>query len=333
MTWQVKFRKGLWVPLADCWLDAQFSTPRAVVSHAHSDHVGRHKELICSPPTARLLRARLPGRRIEHVLPYGQTEALTAEVAITLHPAGHILGSSLIELRGAPGTLLYTGDFKLRSSLAAETCATPRADLLIMETTFGLPKYVFPADAEVIGKIVAFCREAVAEGRVPVLFCYSLGKTQEVLRALQPAGLPVMLHDSALRLTRIYEQFGYIFPPYRDFDANTVGGHVVICPPPQQKNNGLLRHIPARRTAMISGWALDSGATYRYRCDAAFPLSDHADFNDLIQFVEKVQPRQVLTLHGFAREFARTLRERGWDAWALGQENQLDLALGAPARN
>ncbi len=327
MNWEVQLRKGLWIPQADCWLDAQFPATRSVVSHAHSDHVGRHKELICSPPTARLLRARMPGRRIEHILPFGHKEALTKDVTITLHPAGHILGSSLIELQGEPGTLLYTGDFKLRPSLASENCATRKADILIMETTFGLPKYVFPPDDEIFGNIITFCQEAVADGRVPVLFCYSLGKTQEVLRALQPAGLPVMLHDSALRLTRIYEQFGFTFPAYRPFNADEVGGHVVICPPPHQKG-GLLNRIHARRTALISGWALDPGARYRFRCDAAFPLSDHADFNDLLQFVELVQPKRILTLHGFAKEFSLTLRERGWDAWAIGKENQLDLGLG-----
>jgi DNA ligase 1 len=327
MNWEVQLRKGLWIPQADCWLDAQFPATRSVVSHAHSDHVGRHKELICSPPTARLLRARMPGRRIEHILPFGHKEALTKDVTITLHPAGHILGSSLIELQGEPGTLLYTGDFKLRPSLASENCATPKADILIMETTFGLPKYVFPPDDEIFGNIITFCQEAVADGRVPVLFCYSLGKTQEVLRALQPAGLPVMLHDSALRLTRIYEQFGFTFPAYRPFNADEVGGHVVICPPPHQKG-GLLNRIHARRTALISGWALDPGARYRFRCDAAFPLSDHADFNDLLQFVELVQPKRILTLHGFAKEFSLTLRERGWDDWAIGKENQLDLGLG-----
>ena len=196
-----------------------------------------------------------------------------------------------------------------------------------METTFGLPKYVFPPDDEIFGNIITFCQEAVADGRVPVLFCYSLGKTQEVLRALQPAGLPVMLHDSALRLTRIYEQFGFTFPAYRPFNADEVGGHVVICPPPHQKG-GLLNRIHARRTALISGWALDPGARYRFRCDAVFPLSDHADLNDLLQFVELVQPKRILTLHGFAKEFSLTLRERGWDAWAIGKENQLDLGLG-----
>ncbi len=328
MAWDVRATNGIWLPQAGWWLDARKGAPRAIVSHAHSDHVARHRELVCSVPTARLLRERMPGRRLEHVLPFGRTEALTADTALTLHPAGHILGSSMIQLHHERGTLLYTGDFKLRPGLAAECCTPPRSDVLIMETTFGLPRYVFPPPEEVIANIIAFCRQSVEAGSVPVLYCYSLGKSQEVLRALTPAGLPIMLHGAAFRLTRIYEQLGWQFPAYREFAPDEAGGHVVICPPPHN-GPGLLRHLPARRTAMISGWALDPASVYRYRCDAVFPLSDHADFPDLLRLVELVQPRIVHTVHGFAREFAATLRARGVEAWALGRDNQLDLPLAS----
>jgi Cft2 family RNA processing exonuclease len=325
MAWEIHHRKGVWLPQIGWWLDAQSRAERAFVSHAHGDHIARHKEVLCTAVTARLLHARLPGRRAETILPFGRSHALDSGTTATLYPAGHILGSSQILLQHEEhGSLLYTGDFKLRPGLAAEACATPRADVLIMETTFGLPRYVFPPEAETIARIIEFCQHAVAEGATPVLLCYSLGKSQEVLRAIAPAGLPVMLHSETLRLTRLCEQHGLVFPAYREFDAQAVGGHIVICPP---FSNGLLDRIPARRTAAITGWALDAGATYRMRSDAAFPLSDHAGFDDLITFVERVQPRRILTLHGFAREFAQTLRGRGWDALAIGQGNQLEFKL------
>jgi Cft2 family RNA processing exonuclease len=246
-----------------------------------------------------------------------------------LHPAGHILGSSQILLEhAAHGSLLYTGDFKLRPGLAAEPCATPHADTLIMETTFGRPRYIFPPEEEVIASLTTFCHTALADGATPVLLCYSLGKTQEVLRALAPAGLPVMLHAEAARLTKIYEQCGTDFPVWHEFDARAYGGHVVICPPHHHgRSGGLLSRIPAARTAVITGWALDPGATYRYQCHAAFPLSDHADYPSLLRFVELVQPRRVLTLHGFAADFAATLRAHGTEAWALGEANQLEMPL------
>ena len=323
--WEIRYRKGVQLPQIGWWLDAQARAERSFVSHAHSDHIARHKEILCTPATARFLHARLPGRRVVTELPFGRPHALEFGVTATLHPAGHILGSSQILLESAEhGSLLYTGDFKLRRGLAAEACAAPRADVLIMETTFGLPRYVFPPETEVIAQLVAFCRQAVADGATPALLCYSLGKSQEVLCALAAAGLPAMLHAETLRLTRIYEKLGVSFPPFREFDAREVAGHVVVCPP---HSVGLLSRVPAVRTAVVTGWELDPGAIYRNRCTAAFPLSDHADFPSLLRFVELVQPKRVLTLHGFAREFAATLRARGVDALALGHANQLDLSL------
>ena len=327
--WEVEFRNGVWLPQVGWWLDAHFPVDRSFVSHAHFDHLATHREILCSQGTARLMRARLPGERTEHVLPFGQTERLTQNCAITLHPAGHIFGSaqSLLE-HEEHGRLLYTGDFKLRPGLSAELCATPPADVLVMETTYGRPHYVFPPTEQVLADIAHFCRIAVDEGETPVLFGYSLGKSQELLSGLAAAQLPVMLHPQTLRLTKVYEELGRTFPAYREFDPAAVAGHVVICPP-QSAASPFLRRIGPRRTAVITGWALDPGAVYRYQCDAAFPLSDHADFPDLLRFVERVNPRRVLTLHGFAAEFAAILRDRGIEAWAINQDNQLEFGLAS----
>ena len=324
--WEVQFRKGLWLPQAGWWLDAQARQTRSFITHAHGDHIARHKEVVCTPATARFLQARMPGKRLVHTWKFGEAHPLEFGLRATLHPAGHILGSAQVLLEGDHGSLLYTGDFKLRPSLAAEPCATPRADTLIMETTFALPRYVFPPEADVIAQIIAFCRLAIADGATPVLLCYSLGKSQEVLRALAPAGLPVMLHPETARLTAIYEQQGVVFPPWRELSTREAAGHVVICP---SQATGAIGQLPSVRKAAITGWALDSSAIYRMRCDAAFPLSDHADYPDLLRFVELVQPKRVLTLHGFAREFAQTLRARGIDALALGHGNQLEFSLPA----
>ena len=97
--------------------------------------------------------------------------------------------------------------------------------------------------------------------------------------------------------------------------------------PPNAVKSAELEKIGPRRTAILTGWALDSGAKYRSRCDEAFPLSDHADYDELLRYVELVQPKRVLTVHGFAAEFATDLRRRGIEAWALAGENQLELAL------
>jgi Cft2 family RNA processing exonuclease len=331
MSWQVEYAEGVWLPQVGWWLDARHARERSFVSHAHFDHLALHREILCSPGTARLMRARLPGDRREHVLPFGQTEQLTPEVAISLHPAGHIHGSAQCLLEHPEwGRLLYTGDFKLRPGRAAEPCATPRADVLVMETTFGRPQYQFPPTSEVIAALTGFCFAALDDGETPVLYAYSLGKSQELLWVLAEHGLPVMLHPQTQRMTQVYAELGLAVPPHREYTAGEVRGHVVLCPP-QSRASPFLRRLGACRTAVVTGWALDPGAIHRHQCDAAFPLSDHADFDDLLRFVEEVNPRRVYTLHGFARDFASTLRERGIEAWALSEENQLDLSLGPAA--
>ena len=322
---QIRYERGLYLPEQDLWLDPWDAKPLAFVSHAHSDHIAPHDEIIVSERTARLMQARMPGERREQILQFGKMTQLRG-ADIMLLPAGHIFGSAQLFFESSAGSLLYTGDFKLRHGQSAEPAEWRHAETLIMETTYGLPRYRLPPTDEVIAQIVAFCRDAIDDAEVPVLLGYSLGKAQEILCALAGAGLKPMLHGSVFRMTRIYEQFGQAFCEYERYDANNTLGKVLICPPSANRSR-MLEKIPRKRVAMISGWAVDPNARYRYQVDAAFPLSDHADYTDLIRYVELVGPRRVLTLHGFAAEFARDLRERGLDAWALSEENQLELML------
>jgi len=323
---EVRYERGVYLPNENIWLDPWDGKPFAFVSHAHSDHIAPHEEIIVSERTSRLMQARLPGKRAEHVLTFGE-KAIVRGLDVTLIPAGHIFGSAQFFLETASGSLLYTGDFKLRPGGSAEPAEWRNAETLIMETTFGLPRYRFPPTEEVVGQIVAFCRDALETGAVPVLLGYSLGKAQEILCALGGAGLKPMLHGSVHRMTRIYEQFGQSFCDYERYNTKEVAGKVLICPPSANRSR-MLEKIREKRVAMISGWAVDPNAVYRYQVDAAFPLSDHADYTDLVRYVELVKPQRVLTLHGFAAEFARDLRDRGIEAWALSEENQMELTLG-----
>jgi len=323
----VQYERGVYLPVQDLWLDPWEAKPFAFVSHAHSDHIAPHREIIVSERTARLMQARLPGVRNEHVLPFGEMRTVH-DVDLMLLPAGHIFGSAQIFLETSNDSLLYTGDFKLRHGKSAEPAEWRQADTLIMETTYGLPRYRLPPTEQVVDQIVAFCREAIEESEVPVLLGYSLGKAQEILCALDGAGLIPMLHGSVFQMTRIYEQFGQSFCKYVRYKANDVAGKVLICPPSANRSR-MLEKIPRKRVAMISGWAVEPNAIYRCQVDAAFPLSDHADYDDLLRYVDLVQPKRVLTLHGFAARFAQDLRDRGVEAWALTEENQMDLGLGS----
>ncbi len=322
---EVRYDRGIYLPAHDLWLDPWEPKRFAFVSHAHGDHIAPHEEIIVSERTARLLQARMPGTRIEHVLPFGEQRRVH-DVDVTLLPAGHIFGSAQLFVSGEYETLLYTGDFKLRHGKSAEAAEWRQADTLIMETTFGLPRYQFPPTEKVIEQIVTFCRHAIEEGAVPLLLGYSLGKAQEILCSLDGAGLTPMLHGSVYRMTRIYEQFGQSFCKYVRYKKDDVAGKVLMCPP-SANHSPMIEKIQRKRVAIISGWAVDPNAVYRYQVDAAFPLSDHADYNDLVRYVDLVQPKRVFTLHGFAADFARDLRERGVEAWALSEENQMELKL------
>ncbi|HUS36420.1 MAG TPA: MBL fold metallo-hydrolase RNA specificity domain-containing protein [Verrucomicrobiae bacterium] len=331
-------RGGVFLPQLGLWLDPH--EPKLAhdeltfVSHAHSDHTALHREIILSAPTSRLMHARIPGEWIERILEFNEKRTFKSpfgqEFDITLTPAGHIFGSamSLIESNGE--SLLYTGDFKLRRGLSAEPCQPVRADTLIMETTYGQSKYRFPPTAEVIQGVIRFCREALDNEETPVLLGYSLGKSQEILCGLGEAGLPIMLHGTVHRLTKIYEGFGQCFPPYEKYEAGAARGKVLLCPP-NTANSAMLRNLGKTRTAVLTGWAVDPSCRFRYQAHAAFPLSDHADFPDLIEFVKQVQPKKVYTLHGFASDFAQTLRDLGYDAQALSEEDQLALPLAFSA--
>jgi Cft2 family RNA processing exonuclease len=332
----IQYREGgLFLPELALWLDPhrpQTGLAEVVVSHAHADHIGAHREVILSEPTAHLMRARVGGQRVEHILPFRQPRRFglgRQPFHVTLLPAGHILGSAMAFVEAGGQSLLYTGDFKLSHNLCAEPCDVGPArgcEMLIMETTFGRPEYRFPPAGTVMEEIVRFCREGLDQNVIPVLLAYSMGKSQELLCGLGGAGLRIVLHEAIAKITRIYEQCGVRFPPYERFDQATARGKVLLCPP-QAAQSARVQGLGPIRTAVVTGWALESSCRFRYGTDAAFALSDHADFADLVEMVKRIGPKKVLTLHGFAADFAQAIRKLGYEAQALSEDEQLQLDL------
>ena len=333
--WEVEAReRGIYLPQVDLWMDPQRPQRRAVVTHAHYDHLAGHDEILASPATARLLRVRVPKRTKIREIPFGKPVALGKGASLTLCPAGHILGSAMVWVKRKVGAretrLLYTGDFKLRGGATAEMCQPKQADVLVMETTFGRPEYLFPPKDKVVGEIVSFCRNALKEGRVPILLGYSLGKSQEILHRIGSAGFPILIHAAGHRMCEVYRELGQSLPPagkLGKISEEKVRGHVLIVPPSVARGKEV-KALQSRKVAVVTGWALDRGAIYRYGCDEAFALSDHADYGELIEMVERVKPKEVRTVHGFSKEFAMDLQERGYRAWALEGETQMVLPLG-----
>ena len=324
---EVVHRDGIFIPEADLWLDPPRRKARALISHAHSDHFARHDWTLCTPATADLIHARYGEAR------KGKTEPLEFGKSITINgfrakllPAGHVLGSAMLHLErlrdGA--TLLYTGDFKLRDSLTTRTAELMPADTLVMETTFGRPLYRFPSRSDVRAQLHEFVKQAVSDVAVPVLLGYSLGKAQELQALLADCAAPLMVHDTIAKFNEVYRSHGVTLPEHRDYNAAAARGHVVIAPPGAATE--LQNMFPCRR-AMATGWALMKGAKYRFGVDEIFPVSDHADYDELLACVDAVKPKVVRTVHGSTTEFARDLRRRGIEAWSLIEDEQIELPL------
>lgn len=323
----VAHRQGIYLPEADLWLDPHFGAKRAFISHAHSDHVARHELTFCSELTHHLMRERYSVKASAQFQTLPMREVFEWEGwQLRLLPAGHIVGSAMLHLtRLSDGaTLLYTGDYKLRQGLSSERCELLQADSLIMETTFGLPSYVFPPTGETVAQVLKFVRETIEDGGIPVLLGYSLGKAQEILCAVADAGFPVMLHKSVWEMTEAVAPLLGRLPNYKLFNASDAKGHVLIFPPSNGRSLAI-KKLKSCRTAMMTGWALTPGAKFRYQVDEIFPLSDHADYPELIETVETVKPRRVHLVHGYTQEFAADLRARGYDAWSLEKADQMEL--------
>jgi DNA ligase-1 len=322
-------KRGIYLPECGLWLDPWDRQDRAFVSHAHADHFAAHGTIIASKGTARLIEARFRGAYVLEPHMFGRAWTWRGH-RLMLLPAGHTLGSAQIHVtRLADGaSLLYTGDFKLRSSRTSEPARFAPADTLIMETTFGLPKFRFPSTTKVRNQLIRFCRECLDDGEVPVLVAYSLGKAQEIMAQLAETGFSWVLHPTCFDMTVVYESLGLSFPAYAKLSEGVDPAGKVLLVPPSAARSQAVRRIKNRRLAMCTGWALTPGAKFRYQVDEVFPLSDHADYPDLLAAVDQVQPQLVLTTHGYASEFACDLRERGHEAWSLGADDQMEFSFG-----
>ncbi|HVX85743.1 MAG TPA: MBL fold metallo-hydrolase [Phycisphaerae bacterium] len=326
-------------------LDARRPRPHAIVSHAHSDHLGRHGAVLAHPITCDLLAHRLgdaadgAGGEIRETvvptqllpLPYG-SEHRDGELSIELFPAGHVLGSAMPRITTGRGRLLYSGDFRYapgQDALTVPACELPAdgADVVLMECTYGLPRYRFPPRREAIERLCDSVAAAFAEGRQPICLCYSLGKAQEVARILADNGFAISMHGAAHAITEIYQRHGVRVAEARRYEAGKIEGTVLIAPP-HIRNSRMITGIKNGHIMVITGWAVDSAAKYRYQAAEALPMSDHADFEQLNAFVDAMRERgarHFLLTHGFVNEFGRHLRGRGVSAAPAVPPRQLAL--------
>jgi Cft2 family RNA processing exonuclease len=234
-----------------------------------------------------------------------------------------MLGSAQLLFEHEGVRLLYTGDMKLRLGGGRET-VVPAADVLVIESTYGRPHFLFPDPDAVLEELALWCRRALDAGVTPVLLSHALGKTQELMLALKPFGFEFALEPRCLPHARAYKAAGVQMPDFVELDPESEQGHVVMAPP---TGKDLIRRLRRYRTALVSGWAQDRTFARLFGADVAFPLSDHCDIGELAMVVERSGAQQVYTVHGFSEDLARHLRKRGFRAAALSVPEQLAFAI------
>jgi len=308
------------------YLDARKKRPCAFVSHAHADHLGRHERTIATRATAALARHRLGERKGSEVLPAAYREPFgLGELTLELFPAGHVLGSAQIRITLPGGlTVGYTGDLCTEPTRTAEAAEVMPCDVLLMESTFGLPRYVFPPKEEVLDAVKRFVDDALSDGATPVLLGYSLGKAQEVLKHFGELGYPCRAHPTVHAVNEVYVEQGIPLPNVRLLGPEGPSPGEVVVAPPQLARSSVISRIRPRRTAVLTGWAVD-GAPWFRGVDASFPLSDHADFPSLVRYARATGASRVFTLHGHAAPLAKELRREGIRADPLEESAQMEL--------
>ncbi len=318
-------KEGLKLRGHPLFLDAHRKVAVSFVSHAHGDHIARHRRVIASEATAALMQHRL-GKLLEVIaLPFGVVHR-EGELTLELFPAGHILGAAQVRITRPDGhRLVYTGDLSLEPSLTCADAQVAPCDTLILEATFGQPRYCFPPRGAVFDEIATWAREALGRGEQPIVFGYALGKAQEAVAQLEARGLPTCVHPDIDALDHVYRAHGVTLGARR-FDGHFLPGEVGVFPP--WGRSQALRGVPRKVTAVLTGWAMDPGVERRYGAQRAFPISDHADFPALLRYAKATGAREVLTHHGFARELADALLGEGLVARPVDDVHQLELGLG-----
>ncbi|MGI9456882.1 MAG: MBL fold metallo-hydrolase [Aeoliella sp.] len=306
--------RGLFLTAAGLAVDVRRRQPRGFISHAHADHIANHELALCTPATARLYQHRRGAHRRTKELPYREPLEF-GPLRLTTLPAGHCLGSAMLLAEDGGNSFLYTGDFKLGPAATCEQAELPRADILVMESTFGKPRYRLPPRAEVIDQLIALVRATLAQERTPVVHAYALGKAQEVTKLLTLAGIPVLQHPQTFAVSEVYRQCGVDLGEVAEFTGQMLPGHAVVTLP-RGMRGFRLAGIPSPVSIAVTGWAIDSSTKFRYGVDHALPLSDHADFDQLLETVERVQAREVYCTHG-PREFVEHLRAEGHNAFPV----------------
>jgi putative mRNA 3-end processing factor len=327
---------GLYCEAGDFYIDPWRGVDRAVITHAHSDHARwGSKKYLASSEGAGLLRARLGNIDLQ-TADYGERVAIDG-INVSLHPAGHVLGSAQVRVEHRGEVWVVTGDYKTEIDSTCTPFELVRCNTFITECTFGLPIYRWPAPADVFAEINGWWRKNQSAGRASVLFAYALGKAQRLLAGVDRSIGPIYGHGSVIRLNEVYRETGIDLP---DVQYATSQRHTdvdwsraLIIAPTSAAGSTWLRRFGPISTAFASGWMTIRGRRRQRTVDRGFIVSDHVDWPALNDVIDATGASCVWPTHGYTDTVARWLRERGLDARPVetrfsGEVDEPDVANG-----
>ena len=315
--------RGIWCEVGDFYIDPWKPVDRAIITHAHGDHarIGSHRYL-CAEDGLNVLRRRLGTEAQIETKRYGETLTING-VKVSLHPAGHILGSSQVRVEYQGRVAVASGDYKAEPDPTCSPFEPLKCDLFITESTFGLPIYRWPPQDLVFAEVNRWWRQNQADGKASLLMGYALGKAQRALAGLDPEIGPIFLHGAVEGLTEDYRAHGVNLPETRNvFQAESKfdWSQALILAPPSANGTPWVRRFGDHSTAFLSGWMAIRGARRRRAVDRGFILSDHVDWESLINTIEATGAEKVWVTHGYADTVVRYLCEKGRDAKVLQTE-------------
>jgi putative mRNA 3-end processing factor len=335
--------EGLYCPPGDFFIDPWRPVARAVITHAHADHARPgHGAYLASAVSDRVLRARLGADIALQGLAYGEAVTLGAGVRISLHPAGHVLGSAQVRVEHRGRVWVASGDYFV-SGIDGDVNATctpfepVRCDCFITESTFGLPIYRWRAQREVLAEINAWWQANADAGRASLLLGYSFGKAQRLLAGLDPAIGPIVVHGAVRPLNDAYRAAGVALPATRTIDElpRPELRRAIAIAPPAVQGSAWARRLGEAGDAFASGWMQLRGARRRQGVDRGFVLSDHADWPGLQRAIAATGAERVIVTHGYEAVMVRWLAQQGLRAGsfatAFGDDRADDDAAALPA--
>ena len=304
--------QGLYCESANIWIDPYKSVEKAIITHAHSDHFTNGcREYICSIETGLLLKKRFGNNINLKTVDYDK-KFLINGINFSLHPSGHILGSSQIKIMTDSETWLITSDFKRQKDKTCKSYERLKTDFLICESTFGLPIFNWESTNKIIDKITKWVNQS--EDSTSILFCYSLGKAQRLLSELNSQNFKnIYVHKSINNINTIYKNLGIELEEAKIFDNNLEINNLKDCLlllPPSLNNQNFLKKFKRFQTGFASGWMSIRALKKRSGFDKGFTISDHADWNGLIKTIKESEAKRVFLNHGDGESLANFLRDK-----------------------